>query len=235
MNSLLNYGHEKNCLMDTFFVSIIKRLFDDESSKANNKIGTTANEKSERVVKSDGGYKCIHLPAECFIRQLQFVIKKLELTPAQIAKMKFVDVGCGVGQKVFLAHCFGFECFGLELRAELIDAGQHLFDNMYVQKPAVRSNEMEWRWRSPSFFIQGNALTYDGYNQFDIIYFFCPLFKDELEIELEKKIAADAKPGTILMANLPKYFYKKAPEGWKPLGNIKDDNMFHDGLIFQKI
>ena len=77
-------------------------------------------------------------------------------------------------------------------------------------------------------------MTYAEYNQFDILYFYCPLCKSDLEMELEKKIATDAKPGAIVLANLPYYFkdpkYSKVEiPGWKLLG---------DGgraLVYQKL
>ena len=199
MNSLLNYNNETESKMDRFFAALARRIFDEESDKANNTIGTTESEKRDRIVRSDGGYKCIHLGVEDFISQVQFVIKELQLTtPAQIANLRFIDVGCGVGQKVFLAHCFGFNAFGLELRKELIDTGEHLFGSMSVSK--------RYYHERGEFFIQGNALTYPDYSRFDIIYFYCPLADDKLEIELEKKIIADAHSGAIVLANLPKYF-----------------------------
>jgi SAM-dependent methyltransferase len=206
-------------------------MFEIEAQKANETIGETADQKYQRHVDADSGYKCIHLGINDFIQQLQFVVKELHLTSTQISKIKFLDVGCGVGQKVFLASCFGFDAFGLELRKELIEAGRGLFsklnaDYIFRQYGSCRCDR--------DFFIQGNALTYTGYNQFDILYFYCPLHKNELEIELEKKLAQDAKPGTIILANLPKYFYHydepcKAPEGWQRLIDSTG------GLVYQKI
>jgi SAM-dependent methyltransferase len=226
MNSLLDfkniYGDTEN-KMDRFFATMVRKIFDEESEKANSTIGTTESEKRDRIVRSDGGYKCIHLGVEDFITQVQFVIKTLHLAPNLL---RFVDVGCGVGQKVFLAHCFGFNSFGLELRKELIEAGENLFNRLSVSKH-------QYQWNKGDFFIQGNALTYPDYSRFDIIYFYCPLADEKLEVELEKKIAADAHAGAIVLGNLPKFFRssesgKSQVEGWK---RISDDYR----CIYQKL
>jgi SAM-dependent methyltransferase len=229
MNALLNYdldsGYRNQCLMDKYFCSIVNTLFEAESDAANRLIGNDDSQKRARQVEADGGWKCIHLGIRDFIREIQFVVKELKLTPEQIGRMRFLDVGCGVGQKVFMAGCFGFRAYGLELRKELIAAGESLFRRLDLD--TYESNR----------FIQGNALTYPDYNAFDILYFYCPLFKQELEMEMEKKLATDAKPGTIVIANLSAYFGRrdefskdKMAEGWK---RLEFNNGY--GNIFQKL
>ena len=131
MNSLLNYDtNNRSSIMDQCFRNLVDKLFEAEAEKANGTIGQTDSEKCARHVDADGGYKCIHLGIGDFIQQLQYVINELHLTPEQIVKTKFLDVGCGVGQKVYLAGCFGFNTFGLELRKELIETGRTLFDRL---------------------------------------------------------------------------------------------------------
>jgi len=204
--------------MDDSYYHLIKHVFDNTSEQANSLIGETQYEKSNRVVKKDGGYKCIHLNVMTFIEELNFIIKHFNWTPKQIRKLTFLDIGCGVGQKVYLAGVFGFNAYGLELRQPLIDAGKSLFSEL--------SN-----WEARDRLIQGNALEFSNYNNYDILYFYCPLFNHELETKMEQRIVDTVtKSGTIVIANLSMLFGQIKVPGWKVIKRFNSHS-----AIFQKI
>lgn len=185
---------------DEYFARMVSNIFENAARIGNAQEGNTEEEKrSQYGVDSDGGYKCIHLYIISFIAIFNDLISSQQWTPKQIEKIRFIDVGCGVGQKIFLAQCFGFKAYGLELRKALIEEGKKAF-GLVGGKPEHFLNILNnWECKSEPAFIQGNALTFEDYSNFDVIYFYCPLFKPELQKKLEDKIARTAKEGSIVV------------------------------------
>jgi SAM-dependent methyltransferase len=199
VNSIRHFGHDN--AYDRFFAKMVDGVFGKAAMEGNSQEGVTREEKrSQHSVESDGGYKCIHLNINQFIDAFNNLISMRKWTPKQIEKMKFIDVGCGAGQKVFLAQCFGFRAFGLELRKALITEGKKAFDIVGGQTSQYTYPNGGGQWgKEEKTFIQGNALTFEGYADFDIIYFYCPLFKADLQAKLEDRIARTAKTGAIVV------------------------------------
>lgn len=199
----------------------VHSIFEQGAKRANNRIGDTPFEKEERVVRKDGGYKCIHLSPDQFCVMLGEVLqhrgfKDDDSWLSRSKRLKFLDVGCGVGEKVYLASLFGLNSFGLELRKELVDEGVELFKSMghgiihWSENPVT------------DCFIHADALTYD-YSNFDILYFYCPLVDHTLQKKLELQIANTAKKGAIVIPASPWGFFsyydgnwpKDMPADWK--------------------
>lgn len=180
-------------------------LFEHGARRANNCVGDTYEEKNARVCK-DGGYKCIHLPAMDFCDRLGSMLEaeKIDIDTSPY-KHKFLDIGCGVGEKIYLASLFGlYHSYGLELREPLIQEGKQLLESIShnCSRWDYTTSETWTPYGNNNCFIQANALTFD-YKDFDILYFYCPLHKSELQCQLEARIAETAKPGAIVMAILP--------------------------------
>lgn len=97
---------------------------------------------------------------------------------------RFIDVGCGGGVKVIAATAFVDEGVGLEYDPGYAAAAKRLCDAAPANVSA----------------IEGDALTFDDYGQFDIIYAYQPLADMKLLAEMEDRIAAQARPGTIVIA-----------------------------------
>ena len=203
----MNFTNEVNSRL----LNAVHSIFDHAANRANNRIGDTPEEKRDRCVRKDGGYKCIHLPADHFCSMIGQTLEHREIAEHDVHKLKFIDIGCGVGEKLYLASLFGMQSFGLELRKELIDEGEQLLKSMghrcthWSQTPNVAE-----------CFIHADGLTYD-YKDFDILYFYCPLVDSNLQIKLEDQIAKTAKIGAIVIpASASGCFgYGKLPEGWK--------------------
>jgi SAM-dependent methyltransferase len=171
----------------------VHAIFEQGANRANNRIGDTDEEKRDRCVRKDGGYKCIHLGPDQFVSMLGSVLEHQEIPSRNVETLKFLDVGCGVGEKVYLASLFGLQAFGLELREPLIEEGTQLFKQIghgtthWSEVPKV------------DCFIQGDALKHD-YKGFDILYFYCPLVDGNLQAKLETRIAKTAKKGAIVIS-----------------------------------
>jgi SAM-dependent methyltransferase len=97
----------------------------------------------------------------------------------------FLDAGCGVGNIMALAHSVGFDVSGIDINPDLIELAHHLFRH-------TQNYELDIC----------DILSYNRYNEFDIIYYFCPIQDIELEKQFEKKVETDAKRGAIIIAAL---------------------------------
>ena len=202
----------------------VHNIFERSANDANRRIGETKEEKGDRLAK-DGGYKCIHLSPESFVSGLSSVIERQKISSARLRNMKFLDVGCGVGEKVYLASLFGLKAFGLELRQELIDEGTQTLKSMGFGGVSYWQDENQVK--TPKCFIQGNALDYN-YCKFDILYFYCPLYDHDLQAKLERQIAKTAKKGAIVIPYLPHgcfaYSYGPKPlKGWQFISSNEDE------------
>ncbi len=94
----------------------------------------------------------------------------------------FLEVGAGVGTRMLLAReIFGLSVQGIERVPEYVKQAQEL--------------GLDVLWQ--------DALTFQGYDSYDIIWFNRPFRDRDLQVQLEQKIWADAKPGTVIIcANL---------------------------------
>jgi SAM-dependent methyltransferase len=110
---------------------------------------------------------------------------RVALAQRRPAPLRFLDVGCGGGLKVLLAAEFFGRADGLEYDTGYADTARRVLDRA---------------GRQPSQVIHGDALTFEGYGDYDVIYFYQPMKSPEGLIALERQIIAQARPGTILIA-----------------------------------
>lgn len=97
---------------------------------------------------------------------------------------RFLDVGSGGGTKVFAATtCFDV-CDGLEYEQTTVETGRAFLAQVAPERCRL---------------IHGDALTFNTYNDYDVIYYYRPLMNKEGMIAMEHRIASQTRPGTVLI------------------------------------
>ena len=120
-----------------------------------------------------------------FFETLMFAAYRLMLLQGRTQKLRFLDVGCGGGSKVFAASRFFQYCDGLEYDPRYAEAGQATLRMIDAQHCNI---------------YQCDALTFDGYDKYDVIYFYRPMRDDEILAQLEHRIFEQAAPCTVVLA-----------------------------------
>lgn len=145
--------------------------------------------------RARGYYSDIPLPARTFLADCHAALR-VARAQGRREPMRFLDVGCGGGVKVAMAmHVFG-EAWGLE-----VDPGYHARAERFLAEAG----------QGRCHVLKGDALEFDGYDRFDVIYFYQPIAEEGLLIELERRIAHRCAPGTVLIA--PYFGFATRAEG----------------------
>ena len=110
-----------------------------------------------------------------FLRMLKIIKKKMG---DKFKNSKFLDVGCGFGMKCWLADCAGLEAHGIDFCKDYVKWSGKIFDKSDVE------------------ISKKNALTYDKYGEFDIIFAYQPIKNPINMAKLMKRIAEQMKVGT---------------------------------------
>ncbi len=122
-------------------------------------------------------------PFTGFLRLMQ-MIRRLALAMGRTGQVSFLDMGCGVGLKLVQAAEFFDVVHGVEYDAE---------------RAEVAGSLIERSRRAQDRATQGDALTFDDYGQYDVIYAYKPLSDPELLQAMERRMIAQARPDTILI------------------------------------
>ena len=158
------------------------------------------NMQSEIAVKNDY-FPDIPLRIQLF-EQLTLAAYRLLVARGRSEGARFIDVGCGGGTKVFAATRFFADCVGLEYDPAYVQAAERCFALLNAGTCSV---------------IQGDALNYDGYDAFDVIYFYRPVKDIALLAQMEARIIAQARRGTIIIAPYDQFM---TPHAEWPCANI---------------
>jgi protein-L-isoaspartate O-methyltransferase len=98
--------------------------------------------------------------------------------------MRFLDVGCGGGTKVLSALCYFRQADGLEYDEKYVESARRTLQLTGAENSAI---------------IHADAMTFESYSDYDVIYLYRPLRTDALLEKLEQQIMRQARPGTILV------------------------------------
>ena len=158
--------------------------FDAVTNQVLDVLGHVANPVDQDVdAAAKGFFADIHLPMSDFLAHMH-AAHRLLCALDRKRPWRFLDVGCGGGVKVLAAAGFFPGVAGLEYDPGYVAAAQDLMAAA--------------RCRAPVF--EGDGLVWDGYSDFDVIYFYMPVRNDAGLIGLEQRIATSAAPGTVLVA-----------------------------------
>ena len=105
---------------------------------------------------------------------LRFMAKMRLIQQMCGAGRRFLDVGCGLGNKVWIAQAIGFDAYGIEINHKYAEIAGECVGTKRI-------------------FCQ-DGTTFSGYAHYDVIYFYNPMPSDELETA----IFTNAKKGAII-------------------------------------
>ncbi|MEM7437996.1 MAG: hypothetical protein AAF393_00245 [Pseudomonadota bacterium] len=143
-----------------------------------------SREAQAEQAKEDGYFTDIPLPMSLFMSECHAAYRVC-LAQKRRAPMRFVDVGCGGGIKVLMAAQIFAEAHGLEVDPNFYQAAERLLGQV---------------GRGRALAIEGDALTFEGYQDYDVIYFYQPIRDPDLLIEMERRIVEQAFAGTVIVA-----------------------------------
>ena len=115
---------------------------------------------------------------------------RVSLVLGHFGKARFVDVGCGGGSKLLLASRYFTRADGIEFDRGYVGSARRLVEACRLPKSEV---------------FEANALEFDQYDQYDVVYFYQPMKDPELLQELERIITSSVRPGTVLVAPYPSF------------------------------
>lgn len=108
----------------------------------------------------------------------------VRLSVAQGRGRTFLDVGCGIGLKVLQAAQMVHAADGLDYRDEAADIARRVLDHDTSRRSRI---------------FVADALNFDDYGDYDIVYCYKPLSDPALMRQLERRILAQVRPGTVLV------------------------------------
>jgi SAM-dependent methyltransferase len=111
--------------------------------------------------------------------RLQFGYRDGE-TPAVDSRPSFLDVGSGIGSKLFLAEQAGLQPAGLELRTAYVEVSRRI----WPQYPVTCAD----------------ALAYEDYGDFDVIYCYRIAQGPDLQDRVNRRIIEQMRPGALFFS-----------------------------------
>ncbi|MEM9247618.1 MAG: methyltransferase domain-containing protein [Pseudomonadota bacterium] len=131
-----------------------------------------------------GAYADIAMPPLRF-EALILAAYRLALARGEPRQMRFGDVGCGGGVKLVMARRFFGHCTGIEYESQYVANAE-----VFLKKVGLPNLDVE----------HADALTYEEYGKFDVLYFYRPMRSDQDLERLEQQVVANVKPGTLILA-----------------------------------
>ena len=98
-----------------------------------------------------------------------------------ISELSFIDIGCGIGNILLLAEMMEFQVSGIEKDTASLTTARELIGEDLVSEVDI--------WQ------------FDQLGNYDVIYYFRPFSKKELQVKFEHMVENELKPGGILIAN----------------------------------
>ena len=134
----------------------------------------------------DTHYRDIPLSGAYFLNLLQ-AARRVLLARGHDGPVRFIDVGCGGGTKVLAASAMFEVAHGLEYSPAYVKNGRKFLAKLGAD---------------PTTLLEGDALTFDDYGSYDVIYFYRPLKNLDAAFRMEARVLEQARPGTVILAPL---------------------------------
>lgn len=148
-----------------------------------NLLEVAASGQDQAEAMRDHAYPFIPLGAESFVERLQAAWRLLAVRGGA-AQARFLEVGAGAGSKLFLAAQFFPVVEGIEL------------DETYLARAEWLTNTARPQRRVTA----ADALSFDRYGEFDVIYSYLPILDEARQTALERRIFAQAREGALIVA-----------------------------------
>ena len=132
---------------------------------------------------TDCEYPFVAMDTRQVFAQMGFVsgFLGLDLDNPAAPKPRLLDVGCGIGNVLLIAEQFGFEVYGFEKDEYPFRVAAKLIGEERI--------------------TQADIWTYEGYGDYEVIYYYRPFSGREQQLRFEKLIEDSMKTGGILIAN----------------------------------
>ena len=176
------------------------KLFGDLVGAQRFAIDCRENE-GKRVEQAEGSYPFIPISTQRTYRDFQDLAAYLRTEKrwsghrAKGRYTKFLDAGCGAGNVMMLAraHQLTNQVHGLEYYEHTLQMARTFVGHHKTYGP-----------RNGCFVEQADILTFRRYNQFDIVYFYCPFSNGDLQERFEERLEDKMRVGAILVPRLKK-------------------------------
>ena len=115
----------------------------------------------------------------------------------------FIDIGCGCGNILVLAQSIGYKIYGIDNDPKCINIARKL---CFAGLPTYSER-----------IFRGNILNYNGYEKYDVLYYYVPIKEIRLMLKAAKRIHNQMKVGAIIY---PVQFYGlfRSSEKFKSIG-----------------
>lgn len=132
---------------------------------------------------TDCEYPFVAMDTRQVFAQMDFVRAFLELDRENPPNPhpRLLDVGCGIGNVLLVAEQFGFEVYGIEKDEYPFQVAARLIGEERI--------------------AQADIWTYEGYGEYEVIYYYRPFSGREQQLRFERLIEDRMKTGGILIAN----------------------------------
>jgi hypothetical protein len=178
-------------------------------------------DSKDAKAKEQSQYPYIPLHAPSFSALLDYISKKYK------HRKSFIDVGCGIGDKVlfaFLSRLFD-ECHGIEY--DIISYKIAAQTTGWEMSNHIKSDKESKRYgNGNSFFIKGDAFDHD-YSKYDTAYLYCPMSDGKMMKKLIGHIHTTQKSGSIICLFLDNFGVKR----WAESKGIKIEYEKKSGAI----
>lgn len=143
------------------------------------------HEETKENIK-DGRFSFVPFPCGFFVDLLLDIFFLL----GQDRSKKFLDVGCGLGSKVMLASVL-FDAYGIEYDERQVS----IANNLNIKRVG-----------------KADGMTFDKYDEFDVIYYFRPIHDKEQYKLFETNIHQKMKPGALVVPMHTEYNWLDQPD-----------------------